>query len=59
MRRAGIDGTVLVQAADNIGDTRNMLAQADRHAEVLGVMAWIPLDDAERSGPGLVPALDR
>jgi L-fuconolactonase len=42
--RLGVDGTVLVQAADNAEDTRLMLDVAARHPEVVGVVAWAPLD---------------
>jgi L-fuconolactonase len=44
---AGVDGVVLVQAADNIEDTQNMFAVADEAPEVLGIVAWAPLDDSE------------
>jgi L-fucono-1,5-lactonase len=47
LRRAGIGGAVLVQAADNDDDTRNMLAVADRYPDVLGVVGWLPLDQPE------------
>jgi L-fuconolactonase len=49
MRRAGVGATVLVQAADNEGDTANMLRVADAHPEVVGVVAWVPLDEPERA----------
>ncbi|NEM91042.1 amidohydrolase family protein [Galbitalea soli] len=51
MRRVGVTGTVLVQAADNAEDTANMIRVADEHPEVLGIVAWVPLDrphEAER-----------
>jgi len=44
----GIGGAVLVQAADDARDTRNMLEAADAEACVLGVVAYSPLDDAVR-----------
>lgn len=50
----GVDRVVLVQAADTAGDTDRMLAAADAHPEVLGVVAWLPLADA-----GLAAELDR
>jgi L-fuconolactonase len=53
MARAGVDATILVQAADNAGDTRNMLAVADRHPEVVGVVAWVPLEDPDAAAAGL------
>ena len=43
---AGIDRTVLVQVADTLADTDAMLDQADRHAFIAGVVAWLPLADA-------------
>jgi L-fuconolactonase len=49
LRLAGVDGVVLVQAADNPGDTENMFAVADRAPEVVGVVAWAPLDDPEQT----------
>ncbi len=52
---AGIDGTVLVQAADSNEDTESMLAIAAEHDFVRGVVAWIPLLDP----PAAKSALDR
>ena len=43
----GVDQFVLVQAADTAGDTDRMLAEAARHPEVVGVVAWLPLADPE------------
>jgi L-fuconolactonase len=62
--RLGIDGVVLVQAADNDADTALMLDVAAADPAVRGVVGWVPLDDpagvrrrlrdwAERA-PGLV-----
>lgn len=45
MRRAGVSGVVLVQAADHRIDTDDMLRAAARHPEVVGVVAFVPLDD--------------
>jgi L-fuconolactonase len=47
LRFTGVDGVVLVQAADNAEDTATMFAVADAAAEVVGVVAWAPLDDPE------------
>ena len=47
MAKAGVGATVLVQAADNAADTRHMLAVADRHPEVVGVVGWVPLDQPD------------
>jgi L-fuconolactonase len=44
---AGVDGVVLVQAADNAQDTETMFAVADAASEVVGVVAWARLDDPE------------
>lgn len=49
MRRIGVEATVLVQAADNSDDTANMLRVAHEHAEVVGVVAWVPLDKPDTS----------
>ncbi|MET0859621.1 MAG: amidohydrolase family protein [Microbacterium sp.] len=43
---AGIAGTVLVQSADNVEDSKLMFDAARASDRVLGVVAWIPLDDA-------------
>ncbi|WP_375423582.1 amidohydrolase family protein [uncultured Friedmanniella sp.] len=45
LRRCGVDGVVLVQAADNAEDTAHMLATAARFAEVVAVVAYLPLED--------------
>jgi L-fuconolactonase len=49
----GVDRLVLVQAADDDGDTDTMLAEADAHPEVVGVVAWVPLDDRDRAAARL------
>ena len=43
---AGIAGTVLVQSADNVEDSETMFHAARASDRVLGVVAWVPLDDA-------------
>lgn len=43
-----VDAVVLVQSADERGDTDHLLQVADAHAIVAGVVAWSPLDDPER-----------
>lgn len=43
LERAGVDRTVLVQAADSYADTDAMLAQADAHEFVGAVVGWVPL----------------
>jgi L-fuconolactonase len=43
LRAAGVDGTVLVQSADNADDTALMFDVATASPEVLGVVAYVPL----------------
>jgi L-fuconolactonase len=43
LRAAGVDQTVLVQAADSYADTDAMLAQADRFPWIGAVIGWVPL----------------
>lgn len=50
LRRHGIDGTVLVQSADNDADTDYMLSVAAEHPQILAVVGYVPLErplDAE------------
>jgi len=47
--RAGVSRTVLVQGADNDADTDFLLEQAATHPAIGAVVAWVPLDDAERA----------
>ncbi|RMB82359.1 amidohydrolase [Streptomyces shenzhenensis] len=49
LRTAGVTAAVLVQAADNHADTDLMLATAATNPEVVGVVAWVPLDDPDRA----------
>jgi L-fuconolactonase len=44
LARAGVDGTVLVQSADNDDDTALMLDVAAANPEIVAVVAWLPLD---------------
>lgn len=46
---AGVDLAVLVQAADDPLDTAAMLAVADAHPWVAGVVGWIDLEDPARA----------
>ncbi|PPS91343.1 amidohydrolase family protein [Streptomyces sp. MH60] len=48
LRTAEVTAAVLVQAADNDADTEHMLAIAAANPEVVGVVAWVPLDDPDR-----------
>jgi len=43
---AGIDRTVLVQAANSCADTDAMLAHASQQAWIGAVVGWVPLEDA-------------
>lgn len=45
LREAGIDRTILVQAADSFEDTDAMLAQAREHDWIAAVVGWVPLED--------------
>ena len=65
LRRAGVDATVLVEAADNDDDTDLMRAVADAHPEVVAIVAYLPLErpdaaadrlDVLRGDPRLVGA---
>ncbi|HEY7488818.1 MAG TPA: amidohydrolase family protein [Streptosporangiaceae bacterium] len=52
LRAAGVDKTVLVQAADSYEDTDAMLARADAYPWIAGVVGWVPLtrpDEAARA----------
>jgi L-fuconolactonase len=45
---SGIEGTILVEAADNAEDTELMLDAARRHSEIVAVVAYAPLDEPDR-----------
>lgn len=45
LEAAGIDATVIVQAADSLADTDAMIAAARRNSWIAGVVGWLPLDD--------------
>ena len=47
LARAGIDGTVLVQAADSLADTDAMVEARTANPRILGIVGWAPLDDAD------------
>ncbi|MDE1181989.1 amidohydrolase family protein [Paraburkholderia sp.] len=55
--RAGVERTVLVQAAPTVDETRYLLTLAQRDASIAGVVGWVPLlsDDA----PALIASLAR
>ncbi len=45
-----VDATVLVQSGDDLADDESMFEIAAAHAEIAGVVAWVPIDDPERAG---------
>lgn len=47
LRAAGVDFTIQVQSADNPADTALMRASAAQHREVVGIVGFAPLDDAD------------
>jgi len=53
LRAAGIDATVVVQAADSRADTEAMLAHAVRRPWIAGVVGWVPLADPGATARGL------
>jgi L-fuconolactonase len=56
LRACGVDGVVLVQAADDAADTALMLDTAAAHPEVVGVVGYLPLEDPAATAAAL-PAL--
>lgn len=56
LRACGVDGVVLVQAADHPADTALMLDTAAAHPEVVAVVAHLPLEDPDATAARL-PAL--
>lgn len=46
LEAAGIDRTVLVQAANSLEDTRSMLRHAAAREWIGAVVGWVPLEDA-------------
>ncbi len=45
LRLAGVGHCITVQAANSFADTDAMLARADRHGWIAGVVGWVPLLD--------------
>lgn len=45
----GVDATVLVQSADSLADDELMFEIAAAHREIAGIVAWVPVDDAEQA----------
>jgi L-fuconolactonase len=54
-QRAGIDGTVLVQSLPTEDDTRWLLALADQHPFIWGVVGWVDMKAAD--APARIAAL--
>ena len=53
LTEAGVSGAILVQAADDAAETAHLLAVADEHPEIVGVVGWVPLDEPERAATEL------
>ncbi len=53
LRRCGVDGVVLVQAADNAEDTLYMLATSAQHPKVVAVVGYVPLEDPDAAAAQL------
>ena len=49
MKSRNIDHTVLVQSADNLEDTQLMLDAANHNPQIIGVVAYLPLEDPIRT----------
>ena len=49
MKTCGIDYTVIVQSADNLEDTELMLQAAKHFPQVIGIVAYVPLEDPART----------
>ena len=45
LRANGVDRSVIIQAADSVEDTANMIEAARTHPFIAGIVAWAPLDD--------------
>ncbi len=56
---SGIDGTVLVQAADSLADTDAMVEAGAADAWIVGIVGWAPLDDVRAATRAIEPRLDR
>lgn len=53
LERHGVEGTVLVQSADNDEDTDYMLEIAAQHPQVLAVVGYVPLERPDRAAARL------
>jgi len=54
LQAAGVERTVLVQAANSYDDTDYMLEQADRFPWIGAVVGWVPLLDPDETAQALV-----
>lgn len=46
---AGVDGTIIVQAASTVAETDFMLSIADQHDWILGVVGWVDFDAPDQA----------
>jgi L-fuconolactonase len=46
---AGVTAGILVQAANNAGDTANMIRTAENHPWIKGIVGWLPLQDPAKT----------
>src|SRR3954452_23538853 len=58
LRAAQVDGTVLVQAANDTAETALMLELAAAVPWVLGVVGWVPLETRDAAAAALVEIAD-
>ncbi|MES0885214.1 amidohydrolase family protein [Roseibium sp. SCP14] len=54
LQQAGVEGTILVQAAPTVAETEFMLSLADKHDFIKGVVGWVDFAD-----PASVSIIDR
>jgi L-fuconolactonase len=54
LQAAGVDGTVLVQAAPTVAETEFMLSLADRNSFIKGVVGWVDFEN-----PASIEHIDR
>jgi L-fuconolactonase len=45
LKAAGVERTILVQAATTVAETDYLLSLADNHAFIAGVVGWVDMDD--------------
>jgi L-fuconolactonase len=49
MRKSGVDGTVLIQVANEVPETEEFIDLARKHPFIRGVVGWVPLIDPTAS----------